>query len=169
MGSSGASLREAWDDDDPRAYLGCPSPGFPNFFMLGGPNSFPGSGSFMFFMEVQMRYIRGLMTQMFARGHHALEPTRGGNEAYNELVDEHARPHGMDAPGDDDLLPQLPRAGRVFVMPFLNVEYWNMTRSGRTWRTTPARLKGDRGCCEVISTRAGNHQSAAPTTPAGTT
>ncbi|MDV7355320.1 NAD(P)/FAD-dependent oxidoreductase [Rhodococcus oxybenzonivorans] len=126
-GIGGLSLREAWNDDDPKAYLGVSVPDFPNFFMLGGPNSFPGSGSFMFFMEVQMRYIRGLLTEMFRNGIKALDATPEANREYNELVDStHARTvwthRGMSTYYRNS-------HGRVvFVMPFLNVEYWQMTQ-----------------------------------------
>lgn len=37
-GASGRSLRDAWGDD-PTAFLGVTVPGFPNFFMLFGPNT----------------------------------------------------------------------------------------------------------------------------------
>ncbi|AII05631.1 monooxygenase [Rhodococcus opacus] len=127
VGMDGRTLREVWNDDDPKAYLGVSVPGFPNFFMLGGPNSFPGSGSFMFFMEVQMRYIRGLLTEMFKKGIKAIDARPEANEEYNELVDStHARTvwthRGMSTYYRNS-------HGRVvFVMPFLNVEYWQMTR-----------------------------------------
>src|SRR5258708_38772407 len=38
-GRDGRSLREVWDDDNARAYLGLAVPGFPNFFSLYGPNT----------------------------------------------------------------------------------------------------------------------------------
>lgn len=127
QGMGGHTLREVWNEDDPKAYLGVSVPGFPNFFMLGGPNSFPGSGSFMFFMEVQMRYIRGLLTEMFKGGIKAIDAKAEANEEYNELVDStHARTvwthRGMSTYYRNS-------HGRVvFVMPFLNVEYWQMTQ-----------------------------------------
>ncbi|RYF61712.1 NAD(P)/FAD-dependent oxidoreductase [Rhodococcus sp. WS4] len=126
-GVDGLSLRDAWNDDDPRAYLGVSVPQFPNFFMLGGPNSFPGSGSFMFFMEVQMRYIRGLLTEMFQQNIAAIDARTDANDKYNELVDTtHARTvwthRGMST------YYRNSRGRVVFVMPFLNVEYWEMTR-----------------------------------------
>jgi 4-hydroxyacetophenone monooxygenase len=126
-GISGVSLREAWDDDDPRAYLGISVPGFPNFFMLGGPNSFPGSGSFMFFMEVQMRYIRGLLTEMFKRGVASLDAGEVANKEYNELVDRTHEETVWTHPGMQTYYRNS-RGRVVFVMPFLNVDYWNMTR-----------------------------------------
>ncbi|WP_235747937.1 flavin-containing monooxygenase [Nocardia coffeae] len=126
-GIGGLTLREAWNDDDPKAYLGVSVPEFPNFFMLGGPNSFPGSGSFMFFMEVQMRYIRGLLTEMFRNDIKAIDAKPEANREYNDLVDStHAQTvwthRGMSTYYRNS-------HGRVvFVMPFLNVEYWQMTR-----------------------------------------
>jgi 4-hydroxyacetophenone monooxygenase len=126
-GIGGATLREVWDDDDPRAYLGVSVPGFPNFFMLGGPNSFPGSGSFMYFMEVQMRYIRDLMTQMFARGIRAVDAREEASRVYNELVDRTHEQTVWTHPGMETYYRNS-RGRVVFVMPFLNVEYWHMTK-----------------------------------------
>ena len=121
------SLREAWNDDDPRAYLGISVPGFPNFLMLGGPHSFPGSGSFMFFMEVQMRYIRQLLEQMFEKGIAALDAREEANDKYNELVDERHAQTVWTHPGMSTYYKNS--KGRVvFVMPFLNVEYWDMVK-----------------------------------------
>ena len=128
VGLGGDTLREVWDDDDPRAYLGMSVPGFPNFFMLGGPNSFPGSGSFMYFMEVQMRYLRELMTEMFDRGISALDASPMANEDYNALVDATHERTVWTHPGMDTYYRNS-RGRVVFVMPFLNVEYWEMTRS----------------------------------------
>lgn len=126
-GAGGVDLREVWHDDDPQALLGVSVPGFPNFFMLGGPNSFPGSGSFMYFMEVQMRYLRELITTMAEKGIRAADATVGANRAYNELVDDlHARTVWTH-PGMQTYYRNS-RGRVVFVMPFLNVEYWNMTK-----------------------------------------
>jgi 4-hydroxyacetophenone monooxygenase len=125
VGVDGRGLREVWDDDDPRAYLGVSVPGFPNLFMLGGPNSFPGSGSFMFFMEVQMRYIRRLLSEMFSRGIAAMDAGAEANDRYNALVDEL---HASMIWTHKGMNPyQRNERGRVvFLTPFLNIEYWEM-------------------------------------------
>jgi 4-hydroxyacetophenone monooxygenase len=126
-GVDGVSLREVWNDDDPRAFLGVSVPGFPNFFMLGGPNSFPGSGSFMYFMEVQMRYLRELLTTMTEQGITAVDATEAANRTYNELVDSSHAGTVWTHPGMQTYYRNS-RGRVVFVMPFLNVEYWNMTK-----------------------------------------
>ena len=43
-GRGGAVLREVWDDEDARAYLGTTVPGFPNLLMVYGPNTQAGHG-----------------------------------------------------------------------------------------------------------------------------
>lgn len=43
-GREGRRLEELWAEDGPRAYLGAMLPGFPNFFMLYGPNTNPYAG-----------------------------------------------------------------------------------------------------------------------------
>ncbi|WP_441293390.1 flavin-containing monooxygenase [Mycobacterium malmoense] len=55
-GEGGTTLREAWRDGA-HAYLGMAVPGFPNFFMLYGPNTNVGSNSVIFMLEAQARYI----------------------------------------------------------------------------------------------------------------
>ena len=126
-GIDGARLSEVWEDDNPKAYLGVSVPGFPNFFMLGGPNSFPGSGSFLYFMEVQMRYVRALITTMFDRGISALDAGPDVTATYNELVDRTHDRTVWTHPGMQTYYRNS-RGRVIFVMPFLNAEYWQMTK-----------------------------------------
>lgn len=56
VGEGGVSLREKWRDGA-YAYLGMSVPGFPNFFMLYGPNTNVGSNSVLFMLEAQARYV----------------------------------------------------------------------------------------------------------------
>jgi cyclohexanone monooxygenase len=55
-GEGGTTLRDVWRDGA-HAYLGMAVPGFPNFFMLYGPNTNVGSNSVIFVLEAQARYI----------------------------------------------------------------------------------------------------------------
>jgi cyclohexanone monooxygenase len=56
VGEGGRSLHDTWHDGA-FAYLGMTVPGFPNFFMLYGPNTNVGSNSVIFVLEAQAHYI----------------------------------------------------------------------------------------------------------------
>lgn len=55
-GERGTTLRDVWRDGA-HAYFGMAVPGFPNFFMLYGPNTNVGSNSVIFMLEAQALYI----------------------------------------------------------------------------------------------------------------
>jgi cation diffusion facilitator CzcD-associated flavoprotein CzcO len=55
-GRDGRSLDEAWHEGA-RAYLGMTVPGFPNLFLVYGPNTNTGNTSVIYFHEAQARYI----------------------------------------------------------------------------------------------------------------
>lgn len=55
-GADGALLADTWADGA-FAYLGMTVPGYPNFFMLYGPNTNVGSNSVIFMLEAQAHYI----------------------------------------------------------------------------------------------------------------
>ncbi|MFL6145709.1 MAG: flavin-containing monooxygenase [Labedaea sp.] len=56
-GLDGLDLRDAWQDGA-RAYYGMTVPGFPNMFLMYGPNTNLGCGSIIYMLERQARYIR---------------------------------------------------------------------------------------------------------------
>lgn len=55
-GENGVLLADSWRDGA-YAYLGMTVPGFPNFFMLYGPNTNVGSNSVIFMLEAQAHYV----------------------------------------------------------------------------------------------------------------
>ncbi len=55
-GLDGLSLDAAWTDG-PEAYLGVSTPGFPNLFMLYGPNTNLGHNSIIYMIEAQADYV----------------------------------------------------------------------------------------------------------------
>lgn len=66
-GAGGQLLSECWADGA-RAYLGMAVPGFPNLLIMYGPNTNLGSGSIIYMLERQARYIRDLIEEMDRRG-----------------------------------------------------------------------------------------------------
>jgi 4-hydroxyacetophenone monooxygenase len=125
IGRNGVRLRDEWNDDDSRAFLGTAVPGFPNLFMLYGPNTQAGhGGSLIWTFEKQVKYVTRLLDEM-ARGHiDAVEVRREVYEAYNDDIDEmHERmiwTHG----GMSTYYRNS--KGRVVVpIPFRNNEYFS--------------------------------------------
>jgi 4-hydroxyacetophenone monooxygenase len=128
-GRSGHSLREVWNDDDARAYLGLAMPDFPNFFCLYGPNLQPGhGGSLIFVVEMQMRYIMDLLKQMLNQGIGAVECRQDVHDAYNERVDEAHANMVWTHPGMETYYRNA--RGRVVVNgPYRNATFYDMTRT----------------------------------------
>jgi cation diffusion facilitator CzcD-associated flavoprotein CzcO len=56
VGRDGKHLKDEWSKN-PGAYLGMLAPGFPNFFVLYGPNTNLGHNSIIFMAECQVNYI----------------------------------------------------------------------------------------------------------------
>jgi 4-hydroxyacetophenone monooxygenase len=126
-GRSGRSLREVWDDDNARAYLGSVIPDFPNFFCLYGPNLQPGhGGSIMFVIEMQMRYIVDLLKQMLNQGIGAVECRQDVHDAYNQRIDEAHANMVWTHPGLETYYRN--ERGRVVVnSPYRNAIFYDMT------------------------------------------
>lgn len=65
-GADGRTMREHWVDDAP-AYLGSTVSGFPNLFLLIGPNTGLGHSSMIFMMESQFNYVIDALRTMSSR------------------------------------------------------------------------------------------------------
>jgi cation diffusion facilitator CzcD-associated flavoprotein CzcO/acetyl esterase/lipase len=66
-GRGGVELNEAWREGA-NAYLGMTVAGFPNLFIMYGPNTNLGSGSIIFQLESQMSYILDAVRKLGRRG-----------------------------------------------------------------------------------------------------
>jgi cation diffusion facilitator CzcD-associated flavoprotein CzcO len=62
-GRRGLDLNQAWRDGA-HAYLGTTVPGFPNLFMIVGPNTGLGHNSMVFMIESQLRYVLDALARM---------------------------------------------------------------------------------------------------------
>jgi cation diffusion facilitator CzcD-associated flavoprotein CzcO len=81
-GRGGVSLADAWQQG-PQAYLGITVAGFPNFFMIYGPNTNLGHNSITFMIERQCEYIVQALTECSRRGLAAMEPSRAAQDRFN--------------------------------------------------------------------------------------
>jgi cation diffusion facilitator CzcD-associated flavoprotein CzcO len=85
-GRDGRSLAEAWRAGGAQAYLGTTVPGFPNLFLLAGPNTGIGHTSLVFMIESQIAYVLGALREIAARGATSVEVQREPFEEYNADV-----------------------------------------------------------------------------------
>jgi cation diffusion facilitator CzcD-associated flavoprotein CzcO len=81
-GRGGVRLDEAWNGS-PQAYLGTTVSGFPNMFLLVGPNTGLGHTSIIYMIESQLPYVEGALDYLAATGAGALEVRREVQDAYN--------------------------------------------------------------------------------------
>ena len=87
VGRDGVDLHGQWDGDA-RAYLGTTVPGFPNFFLLYGPNTnIVVNGSIIWFSECEVRYVLDLLRLVLAGEHRGLDVRKDVHDAYNAEVD----------------------------------------------------------------------------------
>jgi len=72
FGKGCQDLANVWQAG-PEAYLGITVSGFPNFFMLMGPNTGLGHNSMVFMIESQVRYVLGALQAMKEQGIRTLD------------------------------------------------------------------------------------------------
>jgi len=92
IGLEGQRLHDRWADESPRAYAGMMVPGFPNFFMLYGPNSQPVSGgvSLPSWYQMWSAFAAMCVTTMIDEGTTRVEVTEKAFADYNERLDREA-------------------------------------------------------------------------------
>ena len=129
QGRDGVLLSEDWANENPTAYLGMVVPGFPNFFVMFGPNTNMGhGGSGMWLAETQTHFITACIEQMAEQGVESIEVREEVRTSYASKVDKL----------HEDLIWTHPnittyyrnRYGQVrSPMPFRIVDYWHMTHA----------------------------------------
>ncbi|MBB2990035.1 cyclohexanone monooxygenase [Mycolicibacterium iranicum] len=85
-GADGVLLRDTWRDGA-YAYLGMAVPGYPNFFMLYGPNTNVGSNSVIFMLEAQARYIVRALKYMRRKNRSSIEVRADVMTRFLERID----------------------------------------------------------------------------------
>jgi 4-hydroxyacetophenone monooxygenase len=87
-GRGGKGVEELWDKDGARAYLGTMLPGFPNFFMLYGPNTNATGGlGIVDVEEIVTRFILGCVAHLITDQKRSVEVTLDAYGRYNDALD----------------------------------------------------------------------------------
>lgn len=87
-GRGGRVLGELWRREGISAYKGTTVAGFPNLFLMTGPNTGLGHSSMIHMMESQFAYVLGALDALDARGGGAAEPKPEAQAAYNDALQE---------------------------------------------------------------------------------
>ncbi len=128
VGRGGRKLKEFWENDNASAYLGTTVPGFPNFFILLGPNVGSGHGGSMIRnIECQANYALSVLQKMFERGAPSAEVREDRYEDYKQRIDAAHDKLVWTHPGVDNWYRNS--RGRVIaITPWRNDAFWRMTR-----------------------------------------
>ncbi len=87
-GRGGVDLHERWAGNA-RAYLGVTVPGFPNLYLLYGPNTaLVVNGSATFFAECEVNYVVGCIEMLLAEGCRTMDCRPEVLDAYVTRIDE---------------------------------------------------------------------------------
>ncbi len=127
-GARGARSARRGRTTTPSAYLGTVVPDLPNFFCLYGPNLQGGhGGSLLTTLEVQARYVRKTLQEMFRRDLGSVECRPEVNDAYNDRIDAAHENMVWTHPGMSTYYRNS--RGRVVVnSPWRNVDFWHFAR-----------------------------------------
>lgn len=128
LSAQGEHLKDVWDTDNPKAYMGTLVPDFPNMFVLLGPNTGLGhGGSIIPVVERQINYVLLLLEKMFENHSSTIEVRRDVFEQYNQKVDSAHAKMIWTHKGTTNWYRN--KRGRVVaITPWRNDDFWRMTR-----------------------------------------
>lgn len=86
VGRGGQTLRDSWIAG-PRLYLGLQTAGFPNLFMITGPQSTVSQFNTPLLIEDHIDFATGAIKHMLSVGASTIEPTPKAEEVWNRLTD----------------------------------------------------------------------------------
>lgn len=90
-GLEGMSLSEAWGRRGSKAYLGMAVSGFPNWFLMLGPNTGPGHTSVLVYTEAQANYIAQALQTLFERNLRYLNVRQREQDAWHDALQARMR------------------------------------------------------------------------------
>ena len=98
-GTDGRTLAETWSAQGMAAYQGMTVPGYPNLFVLTGPNTGLGHTSLVYVIERQVEHVVKALEAMRSAGVQAISPRADVTDAYNARLQEQLQPTVWNAGG----------------------------------------------------------------------
>ena len=86
-GRDGKTLDDVWQGS-PKAYLGTAVHGFPNLFLMTGPNTGLGHSSMVYMIESQLAHVMKALAALRERDAQTIEVRREVQERYNADLDD---------------------------------------------------------------------------------
>ncbi len=86
IGKDGSRLSEVWKSNGVEAYAGSAVAGFPNLFLMIGPNSTLAHNSMIYMIESHINYIASALAFMARPGVHVVEVKPRVQQRYNERL-----------------------------------------------------------------------------------
>jgi cation diffusion facilitator CzcD-associated flavoprotein CzcO len=130
VGRDGRTLADAWSTGN-QAYLGTAVAGFPNMFLMVGPNTGLGHNSQIFMIEAQTRYIVDALRRLRRREADAMEVRPEVQQSFNDWLDGRMVDTVWQTGGCRSWY-QDPRSGRNTVLwPDTTIAFWRRTRRAR--------------------------------------
>ena len=126
-GRGGTDLHEAWNGDA-RAYNGTCVPGFPNLFLLYGPNTnIVVNGSIIYFAECAAHYVVECLRLLADRGASAMDCRPDAYDRYSALMDGHNSQMAWGiSPVNSWYKSPSGRVAQNWPLPL--IDYWRQTR-----------------------------------------
>jgi cation diffusion facilitator CzcD-associated flavoprotein CzcO len=126
FGRDGRELNQTWDRKGKGAHLGITVAGFPNLFLLVGPNTGLAHSSMVFMIERQVEYVLQAMRLAARAGAQAVEVREDVQDGYVERVQSRLR-DSVWASGCQSWY--LDENGRnIAIWPNFTTAYWRRTR-----------------------------------------
>ncbi|GAA3238618.1 NAD(P)/FAD-dependent oxidoreductase [Actinocorallia longicatena] len=128
-GRDGVKLQEAWAEGI-EAHHGVTLPGFPNFFMLLGPNTGLGHNSVVFMIEVQVAHILSCLKLLSDRKATTIEPRPEAMRAYNDKMHRRLRRAVWNEGGCNSWYLDEQGVNRS-IWPGFTFEYWAGSKTAK--------------------------------------
>jgi cation diffusion facilitator CzcD-associated flavoprotein CzcO len=129
-GRDGVDLARRWGSGQ-EAYLGTTVSGFPNYFVMMGPNSGLGHNSQIFMIEAQARYAVSCLAAMRRRRVRSVEVRPEVEREYNAWVHRGLDGSVWQAGGCRSWYQHAKTGRNTLLWPFSTIEFWRRTHRAR--------------------------------------
>ncbi|GAA4304496.1 cation diffusion facilitator CzcD-associated flavoprotein CzcO [Actinomadura luteofluorescens] len=126
VGRNGLKIQDAWRDGV-EAHLGVAVKGFPNLFLLLGPNSGLGHNSMIFIIEAQVRYVLQCLAMLDGAGGTAISVKPSAQDRFNRWVRRRSEGAVWVAGGCDSWYLDRDGVNRA-AWPASTLAFWLRTR-----------------------------------------